>query len=168
MQITYTCNEDDFVRAGALALRKRSKTSRLLPYYGGALLLVMVGGTFPAWSKPDFLSAKQLPGVLFGLLFATFLTIQPLLLRRGFRKQFRSSPKLAETQTLTLDDAGLHFSSASVNSAVAWSVYTKFVEDKSNFLIMQQGNLIFVPIPKRELSPQRVEEVRSLLRVYIH
>jgi hypothetical protein len=33
--------------------------------------------------------------------------------------------------------------------------------------LIQQGNLLFVPIPKRQLTPAQADEVRSVFETYL-
>jgi hypothetical protein len=56
------------------------------------------------------------------------------------------------------------FNSPSVNSQTTRTAYSKFSEDRSSFVLYVQGNRMFVPIPKRELSSTEIDELRSLFK----
>ena len=45
----------------------------------------------------------------------------------------------------------------------AWSVYSKFAEDKTSFLLYVQESESFLPIPKGELTLIQIHELHALL-----
>jgi hypothetical protein len=148
--------------------KKRSRSGQTLPIIGAITVVALVlnfalnPASLSAALKPD-----PLPKLILGCFFPLFLTLSPLLVRHNLRKQFRRSPVLSEVRTLDVDDTGLDFSSASASGRQMWAVYSGFAEDKYNFLLVQQGSLIFVPIPKSGMSDSEQAELRSILAAHL-
>jgi hypothetical protein len=61
----------------------------------------------------------------------------------------------------------LSFKTETSDSRVPWNSYTKFAEDEKTFILFQQGNQIFIPIPKRELSSSQIDELRSIFEFHL-
>jgi hypothetical protein len=74
---------------------------------------------------------------------------------------------LQDRRTLEIDNTSLHFTSASSDGRTSWQAYIKFAESNETFILFQQGNQIFIPIPKRELSPPQIDELRSLFETHL-
>jgi hypothetical protein len=158
MQIRYQISEDDFAAAAALCQKKLKRSLRFLQLIGG-VSLVFLG--YSIWIGTA--SLRSWPGgVLPALMF-----VLPFWITYQFRRVYRNSTALQEPRTMTADSTGVHFESPSVNAQVAWSNYFSFVEDKQSFALLQQGKQIFVPIPKRELTPAQIDELRSLFEQHI-
>jgi len=152
MKVQYQMSEDDFV--AAVALGKRSQL-RLF------LLIQIIGGIMVAFAVLSVvLGRAQLvlgPGLIVPALMLSF----PFLIAYQSRRIFRNSSAIREPRT------GLRFDSISASGHVAWSNYVSFVEDERSFALRQQGKQIFVPIPKRQMTPLQVEEMSSLFKIHI-
>jgi hypothetical protein len=66
-----------------------------------------------------------------------------------------------------LDETGIHYISPSGETRMEWKVFGSFAEDTSSFVLVQRGSTIFMPIPKRELSPPQIIELRTLLQTHL-
>lgn len=158
MKVQYQMSEDDFV--AAVALGKRSQL-RLF------LLIQIIGGIMVAFAVLSVvLGRAQLvlgPGLIVPALMLSF----PFLIAYQSRRIFRNSSAIREPRTLVVDETGLRFDSISASGHVAWSNYVSFVEDERSFALRQQGKQIFVPIPKRQMTPLQVEEMSSLFKIHI-
>lgn len=168
MQITYASSEEDFVRAGMLMLRTKSRFTLYSPWVGGIWLAFLLSFILlDPGARVNISNSADWGKVFFGLTLPILLLFIPQFSRAALRKQYRSTPLLQESQSLQADFSGLHFRSQSSSSDTAWSTFLGFTEDKHNFLLIRQGNLIFVAIPKRVLSEQQIEEVRSVFETYL-
>src|SRR5579871_1394260 len=162
MQIQYQISEDDYVSAGKLAMRKRSKLAAYQLYFWSALgVLIIAAGVIAAIGKSSF------SGMLPVLLWGSILLLLPLLWGYQFRRVYRKAPLLRDPRTLDIDDNALHFATANSEGRTTWEAYIKFAENESVFILFQQGNQIFVPIPKRELAPVQIPEPRSLFETHL-
>ena len=102
----------------------------------------------------------------FALIWALVIGLFPFyFLPFRFRRTYRKMPLFLERRSAEINDASVVFHSPSVNSETTWNAYSKFAEDPSNFVLYMQGNRMFVPIPKRELSPADIDELRALFRI---
>jgi len=162
MQITYQIDENDFVAAGRLAMRTRSRLARyklyILPFFGVLLI---------AFSAITAIERPSINGLWPAILWGTLLLCVPLLWNYQFRRAYRKTPLLRDRRTLDLDSSHLSFKTETSDGRAPWSSYTKFAEDEKIFILFQQGNQLFIPIPKRELSPSQIEELRSIFETYL-
>jgi len=162
MHIEYQISEDDFLSAARLAMRTCSKWNTFTMYAirGFGVLLI----TFSI--VPMVRDHSITPGVA-SLLWGSLLVCMPLLRNYQFRKQYRKNSLLHDRRSLDVDDTQLRFKTSTSESSSTWSSYTKFAENDRTFIVFQQGNQIFVPLPKRELSETQVAELRSLLAAHL-
>jgi hypothetical protein len=147
MHIEYQISEDDFVGAAKLAMRTRSKRSVFTIYalLGFGLLLIL--GSIVSMIASGSGTAGLAP-----FLWGSFLVSMPLLWAYQFRKQYRKNSLLHDRRSLDVDNAQLHFKTSTSESTSTWASYIRFAENESTFILFQQGNQIFIPIPKRELT----------------
>jgi YcxB-like protein len=162
MQIAYQIDETDFVSATRLAMRTRSKLARyklyLFPLLGVFLIAV---GVLAAIRRQD------ITGLWPVLMWGTILLCVPFLWNYQFRRVYRKIPLLRDRRTLDLESSHLSFRTETSDSRAPWSSYTKFAEDEKTFILFQQGNQIFIPIPKRVLSSSQIDEVRSIFESHL-
>lgn len=168
MEITYTNSEDDFARAGSLMLRKRNRALIAIQWCAGVALAYMAISlaSSPAMRATTF-AAGGLPRLVGGAALPVLILCLPFITQRAIRKQFRKTPLLSETRTLSFDEFGHRFRSSSAEGQVSWSAYESFLEDRYSFLLVQQGSQIFVPIPKRELNPDQIEQLRTIFSAHL-
>ncbi len=162
MHIEYQITEDDYVSACKLAMRKRTKSS-LYWMFGirvFGVLLILCALIF-AVLRDQWMSAFA--PIVWGLL----LSCIPLLWTYQFRKVYRKTPMLQIPRTLEIDDSSLHFTSSDSESRSPWHTFIKFAENDRTFILFQQGNQIFIPIPKRELAPDQITGLRALFEAHI-
>jgi hypothetical protein len=161
MHIEFRISERDFRDASMLAVRKRSRMSRLdyyLPYAFTVLWLF-------ASAIPSPLNNYLADGV--DLLLT--LGVVPILLgflmlrRKATRVEYKKLRQYHLLQELDLDGMGLRLTTSTGISRSAWQVYSKFAEDKDSFILFELGNHKFLPIPKSYLRESEADELRSLL-----
>jgi hypothetical protein len=162
MHIEYQISEDDFLSAARLAMRTRSKWNTFTMYAirGFGVLLI----TFSV--VPMVRDHSVTPGVA-SLIWGSFLVCMPLLRNYQFRTQYRKNSLLHDRRSLEVDDTQLHFKTSTSEGSSTWSSCTRFAENDDTFIIFQQGNQIFVPLPKGELSETQVTDLRSLFAAHL-
>ncbi|HET9284776.1 MAG TPA: YcxB family protein [Candidatus Angelobacter sp.] len=158
MLIEYEISEQDFVNAQRLAFRNlptrvSSFLFRLVPFWG---LLMLVFVTLSATQPRFHLHSTMIVPVLFGLLFL----FSPWLFTWAQRMLFRRTQTLHGRRTLTVDEAGLTFTSSASSSQLEWGSFQKFVEDDTVFDLYLSSSVFHI-VPKRELSPEQITELRE-------
>lgn len=81
-------------------------------------------------------------------------------------KALRQTPGLAGPRTMDISAEGLHVRSATVDSKLAWSLYSRWTETKKAFVLYQGPNIV-VPLPKRVMSAEQQETLRGLLNQFV-
>jgi hypothetical protein len=86
--------------------------------------------------------------------------------RFQFRRSMRRNPSFQGEIVLLLNDKGIDSTFATGKSQLQWRAFTKYKETGHVFVLsMSRTRGIF--IPKRVMSPQQIEELRSLLKAQI-
>ena len=120
------------------------------------LLNLLLGFVLPLWSLFALI-------LLFGIaVFHAYLVDLP-------RRYFRSDPKFREEYDLTFTDAGIEFKTPHIKSSLAWSLYTRVVENESFYILVYGKNLPSLSIlPKRAFRNGKQElALRQMLRRHV-
>ena len=64
---------------------------------------------------------------------------------------FKRDPKYRELYEITFSENGLHYTTPTIDSNIAWSFYHSLLEDDELFLLVY-GNWMYSVIPKRAFS----------------
>ena len=82
------------------------------------------------------------------------------------RGRFRGDPKFREEYNLTFSDDGIEFKTQSISSSIAWSLYTRVIENDSFYILVYGKNIHSLSIiPKRVFRDNQQERTfRELLR----
>jgi hypothetical protein len=158
MHIDYEMSEQDFMDAQKLARRHSSNrtfkwTFRVLPFWGLFLVLVAVWNTVQSgFSRNN----GMIPPFVLGLVFLNI----PWLMNQVNRNIFRKNPIFRGQRSLSVDETGLAISAPTISIQLKWDSIQNFVEDNASFVLYQSG-LIFHFIPKRQLSPDQIAELRE-------
>ena len=75
---------------------------------------------------------------------------------------FARDPKYRADYHLEFDDAGIRFRTASIDSTIAWTHYTRTLEDPRVWLLVY-GSRLYTVLPKRAFTPESEDEFRALL-----
>ncbi len=109
-----------------------------------AVLLVVLGGLW-------FVSISRAWAFVFlplaVLEWFNLLSLRPLVVRYTFHR----NPKFRERYRITVSDDGLHFQTASIDSRVAWTHYSKILTSESVILLIY-GTRMYSVIPTRAFS----------------
>jgi hypothetical protein len=84
---------------------------------------------------------------------------------------FLRNPKFRERYSLIFRPDGIHFKTATIDSALAWSFYDSVIEDSAVFLL-RNGKSMYSVIPKRAFNTEDElcrfrEMVRSRVQSYL-
>ncbi|HLX62856.1 MAG TPA: YcxB family protein [Planctomycetota bacterium] len=107
-----------------------------------AVLLVLFG-IIAVWAA----GLRWWTVIWFPLAFLEWFNL-PSLRQIQVRCWFKSNPKFSETYYVTLDGAGIHFRTRSIDSRVTWDHFTKVLEDERLWLLVY-GTRMYSVIPKR-------------------
>jgi hypothetical protein len=162
MHIEYQISEDDFVSASRLAQRTRNLFARAQTYFFPAIgFVIIASGIISLFTGGPI---KVLWPII---LWGCFILCIPLLNKFQIRRIYRKTPLLQDRRTLDLDSSALRFATHNSDSRAPWETYTRFAENEETFILFQQGERIFIPIPKHELSPSQITELRSLFETHL-
>jgi hypothetical protein len=162
MHIEYQISEDDYVSACKLGMHKRTKSTIISMYVLPACGVFLVTCCLiEAIIRHHFLT------VIAPLIWGLLLSCIPLVWIYQFRKAYRKTPLLQVPRTLEIDDSSLHFTTSDSESRSPWQFFLSFSENDRTFILFQQGNQIFFPIPKRELTPTQITQLRALFEAHI-
>jgi hypothetical protein len=164
MPIEYEISEQDFVDAHKLAIKKHpnSRTRLILlivPYWGLLLFLAVVWNVLQSGIRWD-------SGLVVTFALGLFGLASPWLVKQSVKKSYRKTASMHSPRTLLVDDTGLSFSSSDFSSQLKWPFFVKFAEDDKSF-VLYQSNQIFHPIPKRQLTPEQISELRDVFTQHI-
>lgn len=159
MHIEYRVDERDFVSASTLALRKRSSWSALDYYFPHIFcVLWLSGNVIQSYIHPDM----EIDLLLTLGVFPIFMGLV-VLRRRRLKQDYKKFKDLHLHQVLDLDRSGLRLTTTAGVTRSSWEMYTKWVEDKSSFILFHTNDHRIVPIPKHHLTEPQIDELRNLL-----
>jgi hypothetical protein len=75
------------------------------------------------------------------------LSLRPLQVRWFFKR----NPKFRETYRLTFSEESVHFKTASIDSQIAWTHYTRVIEGREVILLVY-GTRMYTVIPTRAFA----------------
>jgi hypothetical protein len=166
VQIVYRVTQEDFESASWLALHKGPILRALQFYFRIGFIGLWVGVCLiPVFASPTLRNLLE-ACVFSGFGLALFFW-QLFFTRLRFRRAYRRSATLHRHTQLGIDDSGLHVVTPESDSRSTWRAYLKYSENRSVFIIYHVGNVIFVMIPKRELTVTQIDDVRSILAAHL-
>ena len=85
------------------------------------------------------------------------------------RRYFRGDPKFRAEYDLTFTDAGIQFKTQEINSSIAWSLYTRVIENDRFYIMIYGKNIPSLSIiPKRAFGTSKEEILfRQMLRRHV-
>jgi hypothetical protein len=164
MHVEYQISEDDYVSAGQLFLKTRRRSSFYRRFVVPALWSVIIVSTIITVSvSEDWTAGLIICLVLLLVLVQLCRILIPWQLRRTYRK----APIYHVRRSLDIGEGTLHFSAPSSDSTTSWEPFIGFAENDRTFILVQQGNSVYYPISKGELTPTQVDELRSILETHL-
>jgi hypothetical protein len=160
MEISYQLTEDDY-RQGYKAFRRRKTFSLWATRISWVLLFVTL-------AEALFLSIfgldRTFPNlVLLWGLVAFWVYCLWYAPRYAARKMIKGSPSASLPHTAQMSEDGLHFRTSAGESRLTWNLIIGWVEVERVFALFPSP-LTFFPIPKRSMTDQQQDELRSLLK----
>ena len=121
-------------------------------------LLVLAGVGLVAAAGPRWWCFLPFPAA--ALEWFNLLSIRPLQIR----VHFSSNPKFREHYRLRFGEDNIHFRTATIDSRLAWSHYTRVLESDRVFLLVY-GKRMYTVIPKRAFpNDAEIGRFRDLVR----
>jgi YcxB-like protein len=162
MHIEYELSESDFVAATQFASHRRTTWRRI------RLWLVRLTGLVFAIMAVLLLSQRGNKIInLMILIYGIYLCCWSLMTTLQSRRRFRRMTQLHGRYILEPDENCFRYIAPAGESKMEWRAWGSFAEDESSFVLGQRGSTYFMPIPKRELTPIQITELRSLFETHI-
>lgn len=129
------------------------------------IFLVCFAFLLVLWITFYHLGILNLPEPLIYQYIALLLivVIQPTVIFTTIIRNYYSSNHLRETLEMNLTEEEIKIRGESFYMEILWSKIYKIVEKKRWFLIYQ-NNLSAILIPKKELSPEQIKEIKEILK----
>jgi hypothetical protein len=160
VQLNFRYTEQEYISAYRFYVFKSKELfARLMVFYvlisaGLVLIFLLSEVAFPFWFM---LVACGLVGLS---IYQGYFVGLP-------RRYFRGDPRFRDEYNLTFTDSGIEFRSPTVNSSLAWSLYTGVIEN-DNFYILVYGVHSLSIFPKRAFrDSQQDTAFRQLLRRHV-
>ncbi|HKU72641.1 MAG TPA: YcxB family protein [Pyrinomonadaceae bacterium] len=162
LQLNFQLTEKEYIAAIRLyALHSTEILARLIILWvlvsaGLFLLTLVLDFALPIWA---LIAMIGLVGVA---LTQGYLFDRP-------RRYFRGNPKFRDEYHLAFSDSGIEFKTQSVNATLAWSMFTRVIENDKFYLTVYGKDLHSVSvIPKRAfVSTQQEASFREMLRRHV-
>lgn len=162
VQLRFSHTEMEYISAVRFYMFHSMETlARLIAFYvlisvGFLLLNVVLDFVLPLWANIALILCI---GVAW---FHAYLVDLP-------RRYFRSDPKFRAEYDLTFTDAGIQFKTPDISSSIAWSLYTRVIENDRFYIMIYGKNIPSLSIiPKRAFRDSKEETVfRQMLRRHI-
>src|ERR1041385_5314141 len=108
-----------------------------------------------------------IPGLVFVVLLEIALFYNVFV--NTPRKYFRGDGKFRDRYELTFSDEGVQVKTSQIDSKMAWSLYTKFVEGRDMYLLLYgKDTRMMTAVPKRVFSSNDQEQLfRELVTRHI-
>jgi len=161
MQIDYELTQDDFTQS-FVAHRNRNAFSkwliRLLMSFA-----IFVAAILALWLilRPGAQETKNL--IRFFGLVLMWVALLWGLPRWSARRQFLKQPGAQGQRAVLMDELGVHWRWNGGSSDIAWKNYVRALEARKQFLLYTSP-ACFNIIPKRALTPERLLELRAILK----
>jgi YcxB-like protein len=161
IKVEYYYSEPEYMAASRLyLLSSPGVLARLIIVFGlilfAAILLTVLIYDFPVWIALTFTLLLE------GSLLYNVLVRMP-------RQYFRGDAKFRDKYELTFSDEGIGLKTKQIESKLAWTLYTKVVEDSNQYLLIYGRELrMMTMVPKRAFESQTQEAAfRELLKRHI-
>ncbi|MCA1577958.1 MAG: YcxB family protein [Acidobacteria bacterium] len=162
VQLSFKFDEKEYLAATRLYFwHSKELVSSLIVLYvlfAGVLIVVnvLIHFILPLWSVVAFIF---LVGVAW---FHGYVIDVP-------RRHFRGDPKFRDEYTLIFTDSGVEFKTENIAARIAWSFYTRVIENESFYIMVYGKNIHSLSvIPKRAFRDSKQEATfRQMLRRHV-
>lgn len=133
---------------------KGDKVAAILLVVGGILLLFFSANLWWLSIVFFFIAAAE-----------WFHVLSPSRLRTKYF--FSRNPKFLEKYSLSFSDSGIHFKTASIDSDITWTHYSRWIDD-DHVILLVYGSRMYTVVPKRAFSgPEQIAAFRDLIGRHI-
>jgi hypothetical protein len=164
MQIRYELTQRDFTEAYTVHRNRktwRKWARRSFISIAGLFTAVVLFGLLV---KPSWQQAKALMPLF--ILVPMWIAVLWLLPWWLMRRQFLQQPGAHGPKTLTLSEAGESWKWSGGSSDVEWKNYIRYMEGK-NQILFYTSPACFNILPKRNIAPEQLIDLRERLKQYI-
>lgn len=159
MEISYQLTEDDY-RQGFKAFRRRTRYSLWANRFAYACFTLVLGGALLLTSFGNESLPRLVPLWALVVFWAWFIWYCPYHLAK---KMIKGSPGAVAPHTVDLSEAGFHSRTSISESQINWELFVGWGEVERVFALFPSP-LSFFPIPKRSMTAEQQNELRSLLQ----
>jgi hypothetical protein len=160
------------------SLQFRPMQIRYTPSVEDAVSVQRIGGAAPSWAMFIFIVLLSLMSLVamflinhgFAVIGWSWLSLSVAmgiatyeLPRVQLRRSFRATPSARGEIVLTISDKGTEASFATGRTRLDWGAYTRYKES-AGFFLLYVSPARYSWIPKRAMSVQQIDELRSMLR----
>jgi hypothetical protein len=85
--------------------------------------------------------------------------------RARLRRRFRATPRATEERGLTIGKHSIAAISPTGSWQFVWQAFAQYRETKTSFLLLTTPYTVGLYIPKREMSPEQIKELREMLKI---
>ena len=140
-------------RAQRLFFAGRLRANTILAVLATAFGIVLLATAGLQWWTVVWLVPAPLNGLI-------RLILAPLAVRYMFRRM----PKFHERTVLRFSEEHIDYKTASIDSTLAWSLFTELIEDEELFLLRYKAPRSYAVVPKRAFASQAtIVEFRDLV-----
>ena len=162
LKIEYQLSESEYLAATRLLFFQSKETMIRMVVFG---VLALVGAIIMNMIVADMNMLLGLIPIV--IIFDVFIFYNVLVIVP--RQYYRGDPKFREKYVLTFSDQGVFVKTFQLDSKLAWSLYTKALEDKDMYLLIYGRDIrMMTPVPKRAFrSTDEEVEFRALVSRHI-
>jgi hypothetical protein len=135
--------------------------------FHGLVRTVIVSGVLVAMALFMWVVSQSI--VFSSIVVLYVFVMRPFFVRYRLKRQWQQTPSFHQGQrTYGLDEAGFHSRDDEGRPTLLhWSRFLKFRESKDTFLLYLAPNM-YLFLPKRFISPQDQDGIRSLLKAKLN
>jgi YcxB-like protein len=139
---------------------------QIYPLISG-FLLILCCAQFVIWWKEGTKSWDPVPALVFFTIACLWYLTNPLRFRRRVKKLYFRIEADKESTTILSESGIRSVRPGKYDSMMEWGYYNRFLETADMFLIFPEKLTAFAKIPKNQLQPEQVAELRVLLTAHL-
>jgi YcxB-like protein len=139
---------------------------QIYPLISG-FLLILCCAQFVIWWKEGTKSGDPVPALVFFTIACLWYLTNPLRFRRRVKRLYFLSEANHESTTILSESGIRSVRPGKYDSLMEWGYYHRFLETADMFLIFPEKLPAFAKIPKNQLQPEQVAELRVLLATHL-
>jgi len=160
MHIEYQISEADYLNAFNLYFRSRRGAwlrRYVLPVIYALLLLPLLYAAIRLHNRTSVILAPEIYLLGIGVF-------NRLMMRRKLVQRYRDNISIQSRNFIDIDHTGSRLRDVATDYFTPWSDYSAYLEDNTTFLRFMKVDTKFHITPKRELTPEQIDEFRALCK----